>query len=126
MFTNRLIALGCLSFLVGACTPAWDPSWKTSALSRDPLVHGPYLIGAERPTVGVGCVRKGAVRSQDARAIWVPCRHEVLLPPPTTPVATVEPLPPAGSYVIPGPAPAEAPRLAPYRSPAAPRSAWDG
>jgi len=126
MLTIRLAALGCLSFLAGACTPTYDPSWKTAALSRDPLVYGPYLIGAERPSVGLGCVRPGAVRSQDARSVWRPCKSEVLLPAPSTPVVAVEPLPPSGSYVIPGRIEAEAGPGRPYRAPARARSAWDG
>lgn len=127
MFTIRLAALGCLSFLAGACTPTWDPSWKTAALARDPLIYGPFLIGAERPSVGVGCVRPGAVRSQDARSVWVPCKTEVLLPAPTAPVVTVEPLPPSGTYTLPGriPPAADAPSHA-YRPQGRPRSAWDG
>jgi hypothetical protein len=128
MYTFRLAALGGLAFLAGACTPTWDTSWKTAALARDPMVYGPYLIGADRPSVGIGCVRPGAVRSQDARAIWRPCKTEILLPPPSTPVVSIEPLPPAGSYVIPegrverGPPPGSAP----YRGPSRSRSAWDG
>ena len=124
----RLAALGCLSFAVGACTAMHDPNWKTYALAKDPLVHGPFLIGAERPSVGIACVRPGAVRSQDARGDWRPCPTEKLLPAPEQPVVTVEPLPPAGSYVIPD-QPRYAPRSAASPVPRGggrPRSAWDG
>ena len=123
----RIAALGCLSFLAGACTSTTDPSWRSSALHQDPLVHGPFLIGAPRPSVGTGCVRPGAVRSQDARSTWRPCATAVLLPVPESPVVVVEPLPPPGSYVV-GPeaaAPVGPPPPRPLGRPRA-RSAWDG
>lgn len=53
------------------------PSLLAGCGGRDPLVHGPFLIGAERPAIRDGvCCPKGEIRSQDAKGDWVACETE--------------------------------------------------
>ncbi len=64
--TPLRIALACLAIApaLGGC-------------GRDPLVYGPFLVGAERPAIRDGvCCPKGDIRSQDAHGYWVPCEQE--------------------------------------------------
>jgi len=122
----RIAALAGLTLLVGACTTTQDPNWRPSALHSDPLVHGPFLIGADRPSVGHDCVRPGAVRSQDAKSHWNPCPTQNLVDP-LDDGAVIEPLPPLASTSPQDEELAmEAPRPRGPRPQGRQRSAWEG
>lgn len=61
------------------------PSLLAGCGGRDTLVHGPFLIGAERPAVHDGtCSPKGDIRSQDARGDWTACETEKVYSPSAT------------------------------------------
>lgn len=89
MISIRSAALvGVLLTVAGGCVPR-DPNWRPVVFQSDPLVHGPFLIGAERPsdTSGGVCCRPGAMRSQDVKGFWTPC-EPVKLGCSVTPVST--------------------------------------
>ena len=71
---------------------------------RDPLVHGPFLIGAERPHSGGSGCRPGDVRAQDVNSGWIEdcARTSTPLPgaAPMTPLPSAPP-PPVATATIP-------------------------
>lgn len=91
---------------------------------RDPLVNGPFLIGAKRPDVRDGtCVPSESMRSQDAHGDWVSCPVERTYGRPVTQTPVVE------QRYVEDPAPAQPARRRAATASATdygsdPRSAW--
>lgn len=79
MQSIRFAALAGVLLSISGCMPQ-DPNWRPVIFQSDTLIHGPFLIGAERPSAtGQGvCCRPGSIRSQDAKSFWTPCQAEVL------------------------------------------------
>lgn len=72
---------------------------------RDPLVHGPFMIGAERPQPGGPGCRPGDVRSQDVGSGWIEnCAKAATPIPMTQPSAPATALAPTSLSAAPNPA----------------------
>lgn len=79
MSSIRVAVIAGVLLAAAGCVPR-DPNWRPVIFQSDPLVHGPFLIGAERPsdTSGGYCCRPGAMRSQDVKKFWTPCEPVTL------------------------------------------------